>query len=183
MPRRVSTDHGADHPRSRGVYRARTVPVVASSGSSPLARGLLGEQLGEGAGLGIIPARAGFTRHRRRDGRRRGDHPRSRGVYPITGVSDYRQRGSSPLARGLRPGVGRPGMGCRIIPARAGFTPRKPRGSARCGDHPRSRGVYYSPATPATPALGSSPLARGLLLHPKLGCYDGGIIPARAGFT
>ena len=51
-----------------------------------------------------------------------GDHPRSRGVYQPTGLSDLCGEGSSPLARGLRaaPQVGEGERG--IIPARAGFT-------------------------------------------------------------
>ena len=50
-------------------------------------------------------------------------------------------------------------------------------------DHPRSRGVYGSSATPQARISGSSPLARGLRAGP--GCPAGGpgIIPARAGFT
>ena len=71
-----------DHPRSRGVYcstsRGRTIP----SGSSPLARGLpLGRAAGE-SHAGIIPARAGFTPAAPERRTQRGDHPRSRGVYP-----------------------------------------------------------------------------------------------------
>ena len=71
----------------------------------------------------------------------------------------------------------------RIIPARAGFTTLCSL-SCRAGrDHPRSRGVYRSPPSPARTSPGSSPLARGL--------QGGGygvecccrIIPARAGFT
>ena len=51
-----------DHPRSRGVYCSFRRHTVTPCGSSPLARGL---RVQEGAAeniLGIIPARAGFTR-------------------------------------------------------------------------------------------------------------------------
>ena len=72
-------------------------------------------------------------------------------------------RGSSPLARGL-PGRGRRAHpGRRIIPARAGFTPR-----ARL-PHPRP--------------VGSSPLARGLRHRREHRPRQPRIIPARAGFT
>ena len=74
-----------DHPRSRGVYGRAVGGAYAPQGSSPLARGLLGASKTSysGAGssplargllamdasqdvpAGIIPARAGFTRHRR----------------------------------------------------------------------------------------------------------------------
>ena len=92
----------------------------------------------------------------------------------------------------------------RIIPARAGFTGRRPRGRPGAWDHPRSRGGYWEAITgtlapagiiPARAgfteperrrnalALGSSPLARGLhVLRPATVVAEG-IIPARAGFT
>ena len=112
----------ADHPRSRGVYSNDLVVRDAEPGSSPLARG-----------LPKLPER----------GPKSGtDHPRSRGVYTTIRSLFSELTGSSPLARGLRRAVRvlfRPG---RIIPARAGFTP-KDSGSRFAGsDHPRSRGVY-----------------------------------------
>ena len=51
----------ADHPRSRGVYPHPDQRVRAPCGSSPLARGLQGEEAAVEALVGIIPARAGFT--------------------------------------------------------------------------------------------------------------------------
>ena len=71
----------------------------------------------------------------------------------------------------------------RIIPARAGFTPRSSHASSAPSDHPRSRGVYTFSLWMDWGTLGSSPLARGLLL-PECRWYEQlGIIPARAGFT
>ena len=76
---------------------------------------------------------------------------------------DREYDGSSPLARGLLcvnvDDAGRAG----IIPARAGFTWTTPQSAGLAGDHPRSRGVYFSP-----------------LAFCALACW---IIPARAGFT
>ena len=70
-------------------------------GSSPLARGLLGEA-GRAAELKrIIPARAGFTDRLEEIMAERSDHPRSRGVYFGAMVGSFRGVGSSPLARGL----------------------------------------------------------------------------------
>ena len=111
-----------DHPRSRGVYVPRDIPVAAIQGSSPLARGLPEDRRRGPGRRRIIPARAGFTRDHVSARALTEDHPRSRGVYAaivrITGIAP----GSSPLARGLQPrnhqGPHRPG----IIPARAGFT-------------------------------------------------------------
>ena len=112
-----------DHPRSRGVY-----VVEEAAGAS---------------GMGIIPARAGFTLrvkmneimpygssplarglHRLLD---RNflvalDHPRSRGVYIADLRTNIHLMGSSPLARGLRAENYGLTLLNRIIPARAGFT-------------------------------------------------------------
>ena len=152
-------------------------------GSSPLARGLL-----HGAGVPpllerIIPARAGFTRHPSSAGTRKGDHPRSRGVYGNAVSNSIGSMGSSPLARGLRllrrGGVQESG----IIPARAGFTRSPSSGRTEYGDHPRSRGVYWATLRGKFLTVGSSPLARGLLPLFKSPDGSGRIIPARAGFT
>ena len=70
-----------DHPRSRGVYLPLTHPHPRSTGSSPLARGLLADPLAERPGGRIIPARAGFTTCAASTGTCPSDHPRSRGVY------------------------------------------------------------------------------------------------------
>ena len=111
----------------------------------------------------IIPARAGFTTSRPRGGGGRRDHPRSRGVYSITGNTDARTR--------------------RIIPARAGFTSRAYWASRLRADHPRSRGVYSPEARDIAESAGSSPLARGLRRRARAGRATTRIIPARAGFT
>ena len=50
-----------DHPRSRGVYQTRLIPLVIHVGSSPLARGLRLYAPHTRDRAGIIPARAGFT--------------------------------------------------------------------------------------------------------------------------
>ena len=92
----------SDHPRSRGVYPAPAPPTGRLVGSSPLARGLQRLHVEGVRGEGIIPARAGFTKHRRHRERRVGDHPRSRGVYRESMSQGRRGGGSSPLARGLR---------------------------------------------------------------------------------
>ena len=93
-----------DHPRSRGVYTRSPGAPRRWRGSSPLARGLPIPRPGAIPTIWIIPARAGFTFSAFRACRTPQDHPRSRGVY-LDGPL-------KPLVRG------------RIIPARAGFTPR-----------------------------------------------------------
>ena len=159
---RQSSQHGKDHPRSRGVYTGTVVAEGDGSGSSPLARGLRlhVQNLGEDARIiparagftsrtatrkpseRIIPARAGFTTVNHQRARVRGDHPRSRGVY-------------APHCLGRMHLLG-------IIPARAGFTSSTGAPSRRAADHPRSRGVYRQGRHRARDGGGSSPLARGL---------------------
>ena len=173
----------ADHPRSRGVYWRRTPASSTSSGSSPLARGLLLPAHADGALQGIIPARAGFTVRDVRGAGDRRDHPRSRGVYPVATGSRRTGGGSSPLARGLLEGLQAVGGVPGIIPARAGFTEANTTSAAIGTDHPRSRGVYGCRLPRQGFRTGSSPLARGLPPSGAVGCPHRGIIPARAGFT
>ena len=113
----------------------------------------------------------------------RGDHPRSRGVYPGENGSGNKNAGSSPLARGLLSGEMPVLNAARIIPARAGFTRYRICVLGRTWDHPRSRGVYGEGRAPGWDNDGSSPLARGLQEHCGLVLVPSGIIPARAGFT
>ena len=113
-----------------------------SIGSSPLARGLHGDEGKIIARVGIIPARAGFTFSHTPTYPHAEDHPRSRGVYQAMKPALPWAWGSSPLARGLpiRDPHLSPLMG--IIPARAGFTFLSVVSVSGEWDHPRSRGVY-----------------------------------------
>ena len=172
-----------DHPRSRGVYRSLVSGRMPGSGSSPLARGLHRPRVARRGVDRIIPARAGFTRTSRCEGRRRRDHPRSRGVYPCTPSTAGDGTGSSPLARGLREPVAHRPLHVRIIPARAGFTEMAAETTDAISDHPRSRGVYVPEGTDPAARQGSSPLARGLPAWPLPAGRFLRIIPARAGFT
>ena len=174
---------GADHPRSRGVYGEKGRRAISRSGSSPLARGLRWETRIVLKKEWIIPARAGFTTDHDRNRRPGRDHPRSRGVYPVTRATFRSSSGSSPLARGLLRIWDRECYLPGIIPARAGFTPPPRTVSAGSWDHPRSRGVYGPGASRPGPGAGSSPLARGLRVSRGHDDEREGIIPARAGFT
>ena len=152
-----------DHPRSRGVYPLRWAAGCGCWGSSPLARGLRTPSPSDWAPTRIIPARAGFTHGLHRRGHRRGDHPRSRGVYWTASRGDSVTRGSSPLARGLHRNRSQRNLHVRIIPARAGFTERE-REEERGRIIPARAGFTCPGVRPAAP--------------PRRG-----IIPARAGFT
>ena len=172
-----------DHPRSRGVYLAVGRATCAADGSSPLARGLLGDLVEGVDPRRIIPARAGFTPTGPTPTSPRADHPRSRGVYAVPGPGVDDRPGSSPLARGLHQArLRRPGLR-RIIPARAGFTACRQTRAPRARDHPRSRGVYTRRPPSTTGPPGSSPLARGLPGTIDDTVVGRRIIPARAGFT
>ena len=172
-----------DHPRSRGVYAPFSSSRESQYGSSPLARGLRQGGVPAAARLRIIPARAGFTPVGCASARCRGDHPRSRGVYPTEMWARTPPLGSSPLARGLRPSVPALARLGRIIPARAGFTDRLVDAQRQLQDHPRSRGVYGFGWDAPEGMTGSSPLARGLPVDVEGDVADERIIPARAGFT
>ena len=97
--------------------------------------------------------------------------------------SKGRFEGSSPLARGLRGRGPDPRARQRIIPARAGFTPRPGHHVPAQRDHPRSRGVYSPHDLHVECPEGSSPLARGLRSVVDEHRAQNRIIPARAGFT
>ena len=172
-----------DHPRSRGVYRHAYHSLTRTTGSSPLARGLLKTGLKTIWDSGIIPARAGFTPKMPRTAWSRRDHPRSRGVYAAFDPKFSWALGSSPLARGLLLRIHARGHRPGIIPARAGFTHSRPAEQLDRVDHPRSRGVYIIGGPEGSLEGGSSPLARGL--PPPCTASEGTrrIIPARAGFT
>ena len=172
-----------DHPRSRGVYVYPIAGQCTGVGSSPLARGLRVSR-GLSARLRrIIPARAGFTPMALASASTLEDHPRSRGVYAVIDQLASDEAGSSPLARGLRHAARGHHRPPGIIPARAGFTRRRPVPAGHSRDHPRSRGVYDMLHEATIGRLGSSPLARGLPTRPRHHRCEAGIIPARAGFT
>ena len=131
-----------DHPRSRGEYVWPEVRNLDYSGSSPLSRGIRRCGLCCGVCGGIIPALAGNTLSWAFSRLRGGDHPRSRGEYPIRIAGLFPVPGSSPLSRGIRLSSASPQRLGRIIPALAGNTCRV---QSRCWllwDHPRSRGEY-----------------------------------------
>ena len=176
-------DRGGDHPRSRGVYLLMSGLLRGCRGSSPLARGLRCLLCRELSAERIIPARAGFTAGGGVEQPGRWDHPRSRGVYLDNEEGEVGFQGSSPLARGLLRAAYAAKAARRIIPARAGFTPRSSASMVTVRDHPRSRGVYSGGGRTPTPAPGSSPLARGLPGAAASRVPAAGIIPARAGFT
>ena len=172
-----------DHPRSRGVYYLWTDAGQFGAGSSPLARGLQEPSRRARAPGRIIPARAGFTSPTQPNPTSGPDHPRSRGVYEPRKSSRGGTNGSSPLARGLQASHTPSCTGRRIIPARAGFTPRPPRRRPAAQDHPRSRGVYCPSPRECRRRCWIIPARAGFTPRGLRWCAAVRIIPARAGFT
>ena len=172
-----------DHPRACGVYWWIGLLSGARLGSSPRVRGLHGQAPGAGPGVGIIPARAGFTADTTATTTAEGDHPRACGVYNRARTVSSWPVGSSPRVRGLRGtqiGLDRE---LRIIPARAGFTLWRAPRMTHSMDHPRACGVYLYWRDSGVCRVGSSPRVRGLPDGLGLFSVIDGIIPARAGFT
>ena len=130
------------HPRSRGEHDLTLSQEKIERGSSPLARGTRNYSCLFSLFTGLIPARAGNTRITKICSWQAWAHPRSRGEHlcilrrtPIIG-------GSSPLARGTRPrDIAQPDV-ARLIPARAGNTPRASAHDTAPRAHPRSRGEH-----------------------------------------
>ena len=91
--------------------------------------------------------------------------------------------GSSPLARGKLTALASAALEHRLIPARAGKTPRHPSARVQGQAHPRSRGENPPRSTARKSRAGSSPLARGKLRPVPGGRAGRGLIPARAGKT
>ena len=112
----------AVHPRWRGEHQARSSPVPAPRGSSPLARGTRPGATVWHVTPRFIPAGAGNTMDL---SDRRADtpvHPRWRGEHDDVGSSLYGPDGSSPLARGTLPAAVKSDFVSRFIPAGAGNT-------------------------------------------------------------
>ena len=93
-----------------------------------------------------------------------GDHPRSRGVYRSGASQEDRPCGSSPLARGLLEGLAAALTDLGIIPARAGFTPRRGVRGLLQPDHPRSRGVYPRGTSTSIGTAVDHPRSRGVYM-------------------
>ena len=100
-PRHQNLHPRQDHPRSRGGYLRQLPGQQHMGGSSPLSRGIRREVRRHIRTRGIIPALAGNTDWEHRPCRGQGDHPRSRGEYPLPRADITAPEGSSPLSRGI----------------------------------------------------------------------------------
>ena len=92
---------GRDHPRLRGEYLIHGTVSDAESGSPPLARGVLGNQIALVSFFRITPACAGSTLAILLLRYLSWDHPRLRGEYRQSHIHTAAYPGSPPLARGV----------------------------------------------------------------------------------
>ena len=166
-----SSRRSADHPRSCGANLFRVSTHLLPIGSSPLVRGQRFERPVLRRRLRIIPARAGPTTFIKVEHSRFTDHPRSCGANGTICRDTVRPTGSSPLVRGQQLVCVLRELIRRIIPARAGPTFRKRKGTSGCADHPRSCGANVNFGVWCLGGDGSSPLVRGqrLILRGKSG--------------
>ena len=179
----MASTSSADHPRSRGEYKAAAFASISACGSSPLSRGILRQHHPREPHRRIIPALAGNTRAGRYAGPGRWDHPRSRGEYGNRIRIGFLQWGSSPLSRGIQFHASVCHGHCGIIPALAGNTGWRPMWWSPEWDHPRSRGEYDLASHHDSCSAGSSPLSRGIPWGVGDELLGRRIIPALAGNT
>ncbi len=181
---RVPRGHGhRAHPRLRGADSSLSGLCGPCWGSSPLTRGGLGNHALHPVGVGLIPAYAGRTIHRRNVYRASKAHPRLRGADDAQSGTRNQSLGSSPLTRGGPKKISDTGSAGRLIPAYAGRTYFTCVTSINSEAHPRLRGADRPRQSARRSPTGSSPLTRGgqLRLVPILALL--GLIPAYAGRT
>ena len=165
--RRTLPLHGCarDHPRTCGAYYRQCYNVHVPWGSSPHMRGIHAARKATRREGGIIPAHAGHTiRFAAQDIAAR-DHPRTCGAYLQTCGSASADTGSSPHMRGILSKLLHITADTGIIPAHAGHTVDQRDGIIRYRDHPRTCGAYTLSTPCASPASGSSPHMRGILVQ------------------
>ena len=171
------------HPRACGENGSSRTCAVATPGSSPRVRGKPPVDVPAAGAERLIPARAGKTTFPATMSATVRAHPRACGENASSFRNAPIVRGSSPRVRGKRLGVVELRRAGRLIPARAGKTPRCSSGTACSTAHPRACGENGSSRTCAVATPGSSPRVRG---KPRGGygvTFHGRLIPARAGKT
>ena len=112
----------AAHPRPRGENFLSMSSGVSSTGSSPLTRGKLRDQIRPVLRDRLIPAHAGKTIPRLGAGNHGGAHPRLHGENPGRRQGRAPALGSSPLTRGKQSKSTERGPARGLIPAHAGKT-------------------------------------------------------------
>ena len=169
------------HPRAGGEHFTATHRIRIADGSSPRGRGTLEPPGAPQERRRFIPARAGNTRPASPSPPSTTVHPRAGGEHAVIAGAAIFKAGSSPRGRGtLALGLNNP-VAFRFIPARAGNTSWRTRGSwvhsvhpARAGNttsrnavtsappvHPRAGGEHERAVLRIAVLAGSSPRGRG----------------------
>ena len=173
----------AAHPRAGGENLPTPSVDVAVSGSSPRGRGKRDQCVQHLYARGLIPARAGKTPASSNRLTRRWAHPRAGGENGVTLLPWQELVGSSPRGRGKRDPVSVQAQLLRLIPARAGKTPRRYRRTTWAWAHPRAGGENEGYSLDGRLDPGSSPRGRGKPVDQSGSLSRRGLIPARAGKT
>ena len=171
------------HPRLRGEYYAGLRSVGAGLETPPLARGIRREARRRQAVRGNTPACAGNTCFRSGDLRRNRKHPRLRGEYTSSMLSQTLLLETPPLARGIRREPIGALQGSGNTPACAGNTRSEGRSTAHPRKHPRLRGEYYRYFPGTVTGKETPPLARGIRDRASARSDSAGNTPACAGNT
>ena len=154
---------GWAHPRAGGENPWHARSVICAHGSSPRGRGKRAIARPRDGAPRLIPARAGKTCSRLRQGRSIRAHPRAGGENTSLVIRVLLATGSSPRGRGKPPNLPTHHLTYRLIPARAGKT--------------------SDPGVPTHTTTGSSPRGRGKPKEHGRLRDDERLIPARAGKT
>ena len=174
---------GWAHPRAGGENPWHARSVICAHGSSPRGRGKRAIARPRDGAPRLIPARAGKTCSRLRQGRSIRAHPRAGGENFLASRNTPIFLGSSPRGRGKPDAASLDAICERLIPARAGKT-RGTAGAARAdGAHPRAGGENTSLVIRVLLATGSSPRGRGKPPNLPTHHLTYRLIPARAGKT
>ncbi len=169
------------HPRMRGERAPATLPIEASFGSSPHARGTQPLEPCHSLCRRFIPACAGNAWARARQTARCAVHPRMRGERSMISCAASLASGSSPHARGTPRGPAGRFRCRRFIPACAGNAESHAGPAHPYAVHPRMRGERWRNMMKPRPRPGSSPLARGTHGHAPFQYVIPRFIPACAG--
>ena len=156
---------------------------IASTGSSPHARGTRGSPASFTATVRFIPACAGNTGNQFFRLSARAVHPRMRGEHFLAGAPRLAGTGSSPHARGTRCQSDARRSNGRFIPACAGNTCRRMVSRRDTTVHPRMRGEHDPCGHQPFLSAGSSPHARGTHGNRREHAMSSRFIPACAGNT
>ena len=167
----------------RGENQPQIVGVVILIGTSPRARGKLTVASQRSEANRNIPACAGKTLRSSARLTVYPEHPRVRGENGCVRLGSHRICGTSPRARGKPAITPSSTAHDRNIPACAGKTQHPRPALFPPTEHPRVRGENGAHFVKSTGAQGTSPRARGKLVHDVLFVQLRRNIPACAGKT